>query len=235
VKPIVWMSIAAGLLLAADGALSPRPSASDYPAHVAAPGITFAAEAVAPEVARKTLGADVYRAGYVTLEVAVYPDPGNQVNLASGDFTLRAESSSSTMRAATAEVVSAAVYPDAGTRAPETPHKVDVYTGSTVGYGSGGYGRPGGVYTGGGVGVGTGGAGPAGSPPSQPSASRERERNLLEVSLSEKGLPAGKTGHAVAGYLYFPKPNVRGKNTGYQLVWSGGDSTVRLSVPPPGK
>lgn len=234
VKRIVWMCAAAGLLFAGgEGRLSPRPDAADYPAHATAQGATFAAEAVAPEHARKMLGADLYRAGYVVLEVAVYPEAGNPVNLAIGDFTLRTTSAQSTVRPTSAEVVAGAIYPDGAGRAPEVPRKVDIYTETTVGYGTGGYGRPGGVYTGGGVGVGTGG--PAGPTPQRPPVSKERERNELEASLAEKGLAAGLTNHAIAGYLYFPKPASKGKNTGYQLTWAGGNSPVRLTVPLPEK
>ena len=233
-KHLTWICAAVGLLFAGgDGSLSPRPSAADYPAHAAAPAATIAAEAVAPEHARKMLGADLYRAGYVVLEVAVYPQPASDVNLSLGDFTLRTESARSTVRPAASDVVAAAIYPGGSGSPPGMPHKVDVYTETTIGYGSGGYGRPGGVYGGGGVGVGNGG-GPAGAPPA-PAPTKERDRNLLEVALSEKALPAGKTAHAVAGYLYFPKPASRGKNTAYELTWSGGEAPVRMSVPLPAK
>jgi hypothetical protein len=216
VKRLLGICAAAGLMLAqGDGSLSPRPNAADYPAHANAAGVTFAAAAVAPDDVRKMLGGDLYRAGYVVLEVAVYPEPGNQVNLSLGDFTLQTESSNSTVRPSTSDVVSAAVYPGGGP--PQVPQRVQVYTESTVGYDSGGYGRRGGVYTGGGVGVGVGNPGSA---PPRAGAGKERERNLLEASLSEKGLPMGKIGHAVAGYLYFPKPSSHGKKTDYRLAWA---------------
>ena len=71
-------------------------------------------------------------------------------------------------------------------------------------------------------------------PPPAPSPARERDRNLLEIALTEKGLPAGKIGYAVAGYLYFPQPPSKGgKNSGYELIWTGGDQPLPLAIPAP--
>ena len=173
-------------------------------------------------------GADLNRAGYVLVEVAVYPEPGNRVELSLGDFTLRTESSGSTVRPAASDVIAAAVYPDDSGKPPGIPGKVDVYTESTIGYSTGGNGRRGGVYTGEGVGVGVGN--PGGSPPPR-GPSKDKERSLLEAALSEKGLPAGKTGHAVAGYLYFPQPASKARNRGYRLTWSSSEGTIRLDLP----
>jgi len=35
----------------------------------------------------------------------------------------------------------------------------------------------------------------------------------------------------VAGYLYFPKPTARQKNTAYEITWYGNDKQVHLTIP----
>ena len=68
--------------------------------------------------------------------------------------------------------------------------------------------KVGGVYTSTGVGV---GVGTRGGP-----ARTERDREVMELELTEKGLPEGSTKKPVAGYLYFPLPEKK-KSDAYQL------------------
>lgn len=101
-----------------------------------------------------------------------------------------------------------------------------------VGYESGTYidpvtGRPTkvhGVTTEAGVGVGVGdGGGPR-------PASTNRDRAVMEIEFSEKGLPEGSASAPVSGYLYFPL-STKKKNTPLQLKYSLNDQTVVLSLP----
>src|SRR6202051_669340 len=89
---------ASGLLLAGDG-IRPRGSAADYPAHETAGDLTIAAAVLTPDQARKVFTADLNKAGFVVVEVAVYPRNGKDVDLSSSDFMLQVGSESTTARA----------------------------------------------------------------------------------------------------------------------------------------
>jgi hypothetical protein len=100
--------------------------------------------------------------------------------------------------------------------------------------------RTSGTYTGTDVGVGVGG--PAQlpcrttidcddyprttAPPIQPSPTQNA--NMVAQELWEKSLPDGKTVHAVAGYLYFPKPSKKAKNAVWELRHENTDGKTRL-------
>ncbi len=82
-----------------------------------------------------------------------------------------------------------------------------------------------GVYTstGAGVGIGTRG-GPART---------ERDREMMELELTKKGLPEGTVSRPVAGYLYFPFSEKK-KSDVYQLECTlGGVKTVLALKPSP--
>ena len=82
-----------------------------------------------------------------------------------------------------------------------------------------------------GVGVGVGvGDDPNVAAPPRP-ASTDRDRTIMEKELADKALPEGKTTRAVAGYLYFPKPLARQRNTAYEITWYGNDRQVHLTIP----
>jgi hypothetical protein len=99
-----------------------------------------------------------------------------------------------------------------------------------IGYESGGidpvtgHPRRGGIVTSAGVGV---GVGRGGSPPPKP-GSTDADRRTMELELREKGLPAGNTTSAVAGYLYFSMPQK--KNVKYQLEYNLNGNKVVLPL-----
>jgi hypothetical protein len=223
------MLMAAAAAAAGDHGMSPRSDPADYAAHSAAKGVTIAASLVPADQLKKLFSADIGR-NYVVLEVAVYPAAGIEPEVATSDFALRTPPDATTMRAAGAEAVAAGTIPyDTHTRsAPSSmPGNVQVYTESTIGYETGGYGRKGGVYAGGGAAV-------TNYPPPQPSPSsapsKDQRRDELQIALQDKGLPEGRIVAPVAGYLYFPKPSARHKIDTYELAWYGADGTLRLKV-----
>lgn len=219
-----WIWIAALPAFAQNPGITPRPGASDYPAHVTVKNLTIAAAAVPAAEVKKIFAADLDKAGYIVVEVAMYPEKGPQPDITPADFLLRIQSGSSTMRPAEPSVVAAATVPyDKHQGAPPLPGKVQVYTETTIGYESGPYHR--GVYAGGGVAV---GIGDPPIPPPPPGPSKDQVRDDLETLLSAKALPAGQTAQPVAGYLYFPKPTARHKSDSYELAWYGPDATAKL-------
>ncbi len=213
----------------AGGGLTPRGGPSDYPAHAYVGQLAVAAAAVPADQAKKILGARIDQAGYVVLEVALYPEAGSEVTVSISDFALRLGAAGSVMRAAEADVVANAAIPDPAFNEPKTPSNVHVTTETNVGYEAGGYGRPG-VYAGQGVAVSNY---PEAPTPPPNTAVKDRARDRLEQALTDNQLPTGRITRPVAGYLYFPKPKGNARKDGYQLSWLGENGQAKMTVPPP--
>jgi hypothetical protein len=222
-----------GLLLAGDSGIRPRLALSEYPAHTAGQGATIAAAAIAPEQVAKLFATDLNHGGYLVVEVAVYPDANGEVAIASRDFLLRAGPDPATLRPVSAQTIASALHRK-NTPKPHQSGDITLYPTATIGYESGTYNgqRHGGVYTATGVGVAIGDPGPMGAP--RP-ASTDQDRSVMQQELEDKGLPEGRTTQAVAGYLYFPKPQGKSARSGYHLTWYGPSGQVSLDVPPPTK
>jgi hypothetical protein len=228
-KRILSTSLVAALAMAGSG-LTPRGGPSDYPAHANAGQLTVAAAAISADQAKKILGAGIDQAGYLVFEVALYPEPGSEITVSLGDFTLSLGADGSSMRAAEPDVVAAAVVPYPAIHLPDAPGKVHVSTETDIGYASGGYGRQGGVYTTQGVAVSNY---PDQSPQPPPNtASKDLTRDQIERSLAAKRLPTGRITQPVAGYLYFPKPSGHSRKDGFHLAWFGETAQARMTVPP---
>ncbi len=237
-RGLAWFSLVASVLLARDGGggIRPRGASNDYPVHETTSGVTVGAVAIPADQVRKLFATDLNRGGYLVVEVAVYPEQGSEVNLLTGDFMLQIGSELLTMRPASARAIATALQ-DKNAPKQQSASDVTIYPTATVGYESGGGYDPvtggrrqGGVYTGVGVGVATGGQGPAGPP--RP-ASTDRDRATMQQELEDKALPEGKTTHAVAGYLFFPRPSGKLKNAVWELTYYGADGKIRLLIPPP--
>src|SRR5712692_1814377 len=160
-KRISVSMLAAVLLLASDrSGLRPRGAAKDYPAYDSADGITIAAAVVPAGKVQHQLSRDMVKAGYIVLEIAVYPDPGKDVVVSSDDFSMTVGSNQDTARAETPAMVAASIEDGPRMNQPQIPSRVQVHGEQTIGVSSSGRdtvtGRryPGGVYTGTGVGVG---------------------------------------------------------------------------------
>ena len=172
----------------------------------------------------KEFAAEVNRCCLV-VQVALYPKFGEPLNLSLDDFTLIVRDTEAPARPLSPAVVSAKLEKKSGSNGGVTT------TGSVgVGYESGTYtdpvtGQPThvhGVTTAATVGVGVGG----GTPPTI----AEREREVIERELSEKGLPEVKITVPVSGYLYFSLPKQK-KDAKYRLEYVVKDTTLNLQFP----
>jgi hypothetical protein len=65
-----------------------------------------------------------------------------------------------------------------------------------------------------------------------PPTSRGPDPRVLQDKLQAKVLPQGKTGKAVAGYLYFPKPPKKPPNNLLELAYSKNNPPLNLPLPP---
>jgi hypothetical protein len=241
-KKWIVVALAAGALFAqGERGIRPRRDASDYPAHENGVSATIAAAVLSPEQAKKQFAVDLNHLGYMVVEVAVYPDPSKNVELAARDFMLRVMPGGATVRPVSASTIAAQLHkkePASSTTVPNSP--VQVMTGGTIGYESGGVypngqRRSGGVYTETGVGVGVGGpgmGGPGAGPAPRPSSTSGKDADSLsvQVDLENQALPEGKIDAPLAGYLYFPKPVIR-KKSSLDLTWYGPGEQVRVLLP----
>jgi len=218
--------VVALIVWADDRGLHPRPTPNDYPAHQTVDGVTIAAAVLTPEQVKKRFATDLNR-GYLVVEVAVFPEPGHEIEMAARDFLARFGADTDTQRPLSTQAIAARLgKKDPGP--PSTPDalsKVHVYTAETVGYEKGPYGR-GGVYTATTTGVEVGNS-PAPPPQAPPSGMTHSD---VERELDSMALPEGKLREEIAGYLYFAKPT-KAKASPLHLTWYGPQEKVELTVP----
>ncbi len=235
-KASILLCLAVGLVAARDnGGIRPRGAAADYAAHQVSKGVTVAASVIPPDQVSKLFATDLNKAGYVVVEVAVYPDAGNEVDVRARDFLMRAGSDPTTLRPVGADTIASRLHQKYTPKQPPAPGDITIYPTATIGYESGGYDpvtgqRRSGVYTATGVGVAVGQ--PPG-PQAPPPASTGRDRSTMEQELTDKGLPEVKTMDAVAGYLYFPRPSSsKAKHGPYHITYYSDQEQIQLEVPP---
>ena len=176
--------------------LKPLSSAKEYPSSKYQANYSLGAKKLSKEMVHKTFATDL-RDSYVVVEVAVYPENGKSLDVNRSDFTLRVKGTQDVLRAAgPAEVAAYAQKRPAKNRdVAVIPTAGVVYENYPDAYGN----RHSGVATEAGVGVAVGSA--------YPTASTDKDRQVMETELRDKGLPEGKIDKPVAGYLYFPVDN----------------------------
>lgn len=202
---ILVLSAAPGL--ASDGGTVPKSEASRYPASAEQGEIKLGASLLTAEQVRRSFATELGRS-FVVVEVAIYPDKSSLLEVSRDNFVLRSTATDLSSRPMHPRAVAATSQRNSGGR------DVTVYPSVGIGYESGrvydpetGRERRGGVYTSAGVGVGVG---------DRQVANTERDREVMELELTEKGFPEGKISQPVAGFLYFPVPEKKRKG-GYEL------------------
>jgi len=200
--------------------IKPRASAENYASHAEAKGIAMGATLLTPDEVRRDFTVDL-NSCCIVLEVAVFPENGQNLEIARKDFSLRVTGTSTAVKPSSPDLLAIGfrLSPRGGSM---TPH------GSVgVTYGLGGYDPRTGqtishsVDTSADVAVGT--------PPlsSQPT---ELDRELMELELSKKSLPEGKISTPVAGYLYFPRTKKK-KRAARLLEYTMAGEKITLSLP----
>lgn len=221
--------LAASLLLATSLMASspkgtvPRSSASRYPAHAESAAVAVGAVLLTTQEVQRAFASDLNRCCLV-IEVALYPKGDKPLEVSWDDFTIRLAGTDRAAKPASAELLAAVLQKKA-----QSDRDVVVSPSVEVGYGSGDCYDPvtgrrtgGGVYTGAGVGVGVGGRGNG-------PGSTGRDRDVVQLELTEKGLPEGSVSKPVAGYLYFQLSSK--KKAAHQLEYTLDDTKVTLRLP----
>ncbi len=214
----------AGIGLAASPGIRPRGDVTDYPAHESTAAFEVGAVRIPPADVKKMFAADLTRAGYVVIEVGIYPVEGAEVDLAPDAFTLHTENGRIAARVVDTDAMAAEI---ARERVPSAPRVADVFRASGASNGRGRLtGPPDGnadrpsVF--------------GGDVEDYPQGSTVSKLAAVEQELWTKSLPDGKTRVPVAGYLYFPKPS--GKATSdWDLLLDAGQGRVKLMLQDMGK
>ncbi|MGB2663210.1 MAG: hypothetical protein WAK48_04350 [Candidatus Acidiferrum sp.] len=203
---------------------APRTSAEKYQAHAEQDGLSVGAELLTKKQAADTFAADVNHCCLI-VHVAVFPKKGEPIDLSFADFTLVEVKTDAPYRPESPTVIAAKLE-----KRKSSGGGVDVTETAGVGYESGTYTDPvtgqqvhvRGVSTAAGVGV------AAGTP--VPPDVADRDREIIERELYEKGLPEDNISIPVSGFLYFPIPKPT-KDAKYRLLYSLKDQSLVLALP----
>jgi len=231
----IYKSAALLIATAAWGANSdgihPLAGSAAYPAHASGAGASIGAGVLPPGEVKRIFGADLNKAGYVVVVLAVYPEAGKQIDVSAGDFMLRSVTTSSVAHSMSAEDVAIGLR---GVREGPPPRMepaapVTVTHDASVGYETGTMDpttgrRASGVYTAADTQVEPN----VDAPP--PPRDVSMEWNITRQQLADKAAPEGKTTEPVAGYLYFPRPSKK-RNEALQLTWYAPEGNVVLTLP----
>lgn len=230
----VWGSLGALAGLAQTGSgVHARPAPTDYSVVQKAGTATYAASLLPASEVKNLFAVDISK-DYLVFEVACYPTASNMVSVHPDDFLIKAGSHGEFVHPSDAVTVASLIQQKNSPRPRIGGRDTEVYTSANVGYESGTDPYTGrrvhGVYTGGGVGVGTG---PPEPPPPLPPGSTPQDRAILESQLSDKAVPSGSFSAPVAGFVYFPKKEIKKKTNGaYDLEYlSDSGGRVDLRVP----
>lgn len=217
-KQTLPLLLAGCLLAAPPQGLPVRGSTDAYAAHAEDKGIVVASEIMDPEQIRHTFSTNL--GNYVVLEVAVWPKPGETLDLDSIDFALRTAPDRAPVRPASIRTIARVNQKRGQSR------RDDIVLYPSVGVSTGSWGTGTNV----GVGVGMGGGGRPGP------ASTDRDRQVMETELTDRSLPEGAITKPVAGYLYFPLGAAKKRTGGtYELHYELNDVRLRMELPVPKK
>jgi len=216
------LSVFSGLAAAGDPAGVPlRPLPSNYSARQSAQTATIAAAIVPSGQAAKMFSPEIAKQ-YIVVEVAVYPESGNTVDVKPLLFTLRiGDRFNNAEQPGDVAPPPPSLRPGVG-QSPRVTAETGVAYGRTTSPANGRSSQNLETYSN--VTVATGAAPPA--PPSSVPDPR-----ILADKLWNKALPEGQTAKAVAGYVYFPRYAKKRKSDALELSYSDTDLSAVLAFP----
>ncbi len=204
----------------------------DFQARKATGELTIAVRLLSEQEVKQRFVSDLHETHNV-VEVLIEPSSGATVELERGQFGLKAKGAVLAVEAESPATAAAALQ-----RAAAAQRNVTLYPSGEVGYQSGdpypGYGPDygpaydprdprrrgrGGLYTRVGVGVGISKGGPG---------SGDRDREVMEIELTDKGLPEGPIDAPVTGFLYFPILDEKAE--AFLLEFEGASEKVQLEL-----
>jgi len=207
--------------------IHPRATPEDYAVKASGKGATYAVSLIPADKAKHLFAFDI-TGKYLVFEIACFPKENQSLQVDPEDFLIKRDKGELTHETE-ASAVALAVQLQNSPRPSESHGNTQVATEAQVGYDSGrdpvtGR-RVGGVYEGVGVGIEHGGIDQRPLDYPRPGGTPD-DRRLLEMQLQERQLPAGKFGHAVAGYLYYLRAAVKKDSDGNYLLEHLGETNA---------
>ncbi len=244
-RAIPAVGVFTALLMASAPGIRPRADANSYPVHQEPGDYSIGAALIPPAQVKKIFVANLDRAGYVVIEIGVFPAAGKDVDLYPADFTLWVGENSAALRAVDGDTI-AEILTGAKQDQPRIHDPHDINTSAGIGIGRVSYPDPvtgrrtTGTVTETDAGVGVGGPAPrpcrgydcdttAPAPP-PPQTTSVQKAHAIGQELWEKSLPDGKTSQSVAGYLYFPKPPGKAKDAAWELRYEPPTGRIKLPL-----
>lgn len=216
-----WLAIALiseFVVLAGDQGVPPRASASDYDARQNISGGTLAASVVPVKQIEKLFSSRIAK-DYVVVEVAVYPENGQNFDVDWFDFGLK---SGDTVAHVERPRDVAMAWPE---KTGDAGKPVTVITEAGVAYGrvsdQTGHHSQLDTYE---------GAGVTNDPRAASPPKLGPDPQMVEARIREKMLPEGLAKAPVAGYLFFPQLKKRRKGDAVELEWSKDRASAVLRV-----
>src|SRR5579871_2211963 len=105
---LLWVGLAASLTAASPG-LRPRATVADYAARESTASFEVGAVRIPAADVKKMFAADLNRAGYVVIEVGVYPVKGGDFDIRPDAFTLLTESGRTAARIVDTDAIAAQI------------------------------------------------------------------------------------------------------------------------------
>jgi len=211
-----WIVIAATALLYSQDA--PRSKASDYPAHIALPGMEIGAEYLVHSI--PTEKGDYFAKEYLVVEVAIFPVTKDSLKISIGHFTLRINKKSTLSTQSAGTVAAALKYPDWEQRPQMTAQAGPlIYGAPQVGRFPGDPTQPQPLPT-------------PRVPDQSDSANVEKQSNLpIEVAISRAALQEGLIAEHVKGCLFFRFEGKLKSIKSLDLIYDAGGSSPKATIP----
>ena len=202
----------------------PRSSAEKYHVHAAQGDVSIGAELLTAKEVSKEFAADVNGCCLV-VQVAVYPGKDVPLNLSLDDFTLTVDGTFTPIRPQSATVLSAKLQNKNGSNGGLVASARAGVANESVTYNDAETGQKEHAHT-----VTTSAGAALGADDGAPAAIAERDRELIERELTDKGLPQTDVAVPVSGYLYFELPKQK-KGTKYRLEYIVKGEALDLELP----
>jgi hypothetical protein len=135
-KAVLAISISTLVLMAAAPGIRPRADANSYPEHREEADFSIGAFLLPHEQAKKMFKLDLNHAGYVVVEIGVFPAPGKDVDLNPADFMLCVGEKFAALRPVSADTIAEHVVGRPEPPRLRGPFDVNTSTGIYVGRGS---------------------------------------------------------------------------------------------------
>src|SRR5436305_523857 len=106
-RTVLFVSLLVFVLKAQSPGIRPRSDAASYRTHSATPEFSMGAVLIPADQVKKMFKFDLNHAGYMVVEIGVFPGQGKDLDLNPGDFTVAMDEKSAGLRPVGADTIAA--------------------------------------------------------------------------------------------------------------------------------